>query len=197
LLIAPKQPEKDSDMTSHNMTSNMTSKCTLRTLAIAACVGVGALAVSTSASANGVYWSIGVSSPGVQVGVSNAQTYYPVYETPQVVYQQPQVVYQQPQVVYQQPQVIYQQPQVVYQQPQVVYVQPRPVYVQPRPVFVQPAPVYHRVPQPIYTPPHHGSHHPGWYRAPGVSAPVVHPLSHPYGRPVVEVRSGDRGRNHQ
>ena len=60
--------------------------------------GFVALLVSTSASANGVYWSVGVSSPGVQVGVQNAPPV--VYQTPVVVYQQPQVVYQQPQVVY-------------------------------------------------------------------------------------------------
>jgi hypothetical protein len=126
-----------------------------------------------------VYWSIGVSSPGVQLGVSNAQAYYPVYDTPQVVYQQPQVIYQQP--------------RVVYQQPQVVYVQPRPVFVQPRPLYyTQPAPVYYA--PPTYRHPHHGWHHTGGYGGP---APVVYPLSHPYGKPFVEPRSGDRGRNHQ
>jgi hypothetical protein len=180
----------------------MAQKRTLFSWAIATSVAAVALACSTVASANDVYWSIGVSSPGIQVGVQNAPPV--VYQRPVVVYQQPQVVYQQPQVIYQQPQVVYQQPQVVYQQPQVVYVQPRPVFVQPRPIYyTQPAQVYYGAPQPTYRHPHPGWHHPGGYggqggyRAPSGPAPVVYPLSHPYGKPFVEPRSGDRGRNHQ
>ena len=55
---------------------------------------------------NEVYWNVGVGSPGVQLGVSNAP---PVYYQP--VYVQPYPVYVAP--------------------PQVVYVRPAPIYVAP------------------------------------------------------------------
>lgn len=76
---------------------------------------VAALAVLGFAGAaqarDNVYWSIGVESPGIAVGVTNAR---PVYVQPAPVY-----VYPQP----------------VYVQPAPVYVQPRPVYVVPAPVY--------------------------------------------------------------
>ena len=75
---------------------------------------------------NDVYWSIGVSQPGVSVGVSNAPP--------------PRVVYREPVVVYQEPRVIYREPRVVYQRPVVVE---RP-YAYGRPVVVVPAPVIYR-----------------------------------------------------
>ena len=138
--------------------------------------GLVALLVSASASANGVYWSVGVSSPGAHVGVQNV----------------PPVVYHPPVVVYQQPQVVYQQPQVVYHQPQVVYVQPRPVYVQPQPIyFTRPAPVYYGAPQVHYNG-WQQPRHPGWHRGHGHG-------NHREG-PRVAVRisghTDDRGRNH-
>ena len=62
-----------------------------------------------------VYWSIGVNSPGVVVGVSNAPT---------VVYSYPSYGYP------------------VYYEPRPVVVYPRPVVVHPRPVVVHSYPVY-------------------------------------------------------
>ncbi len=71
-----------------------------------------------------VYWSVGVNSPGVSVGVTNGA---PVYVAQTPVYVQPAPVYVQPTPVY---------------VPRPVLIQPRPVYVQPTAVYVQPAPVY-------------------------------------------------------
>ena len=106
--------------------------------------GAAGLAVATlatmgiagAAHADNLTWSLGLSSPGGGVGVSNAQPGYggplPVVVQPQRVYVQPQPVYVQPQPVYVQPRPVYVQPQVVYQQhPQVVYVQPAPQVVYP------------------------------------------------------------------
>ena len=76
-----------------------------------------ALAVVTvgmtgAAYADNLSWSLGLSSPGVVMGVSNVQ---PVYVQPRPVYVQPQVIYTQPQRVYVQPQPVYlAAPQVVY-----------------------------------------------------------------------------------
>ena len=83
----------------------------------AAALGVCALGLSSAAQARDVAWSVGIASPGVQIGVSNA---------PQVVYSQP--VYGPQTVYYSQPQVVYYQPPVRYLQPQVVYA-PQPYYV--------------------------------------------------------------------
>lgn len=94
-------------------------------LAAAATLGLAGLGATASAHAGDVYWSVGVSQPGVRVGVSNA---------PPVVYQPaPVVIYPQPHVVYAPPpppQVVYRPaPPVYYPQPQVVYV-PQPYYTQ-------------------------------------------------------------------
>lgn len=79
-------------------------------------VAVGALALAavgmaTSAQAGDVFWSIGVNSPGVQLGVANGapMVMVPVYTEPRVVYRQPRVVYEEPR--------------------QVVYVRQAPVYI--------------------------------------------------------------------
>ncbi len=104
-------------------------------LAGAASVAFLTLGASSSAHADNIYWSVGLSSPGVQVAVTSPQ---PVYV-------------QQP---------VYGQQQPVYVQPQVVYQQSYPEYVQPRPYYhVQSAPVY-VAPRVVYT----GWHHPryGW-----------------------------------
>ena len=92
------------------------------------------LMASTTAVAGDVYWSVGVSIPGVQVGVSAPQRVYVPVQVP--VYVPAQPYYGQPQPIYTQPQVIYSPPQVIYTQPQVIYTQPRPVYVQPQPVVI-------------------------------------------------------------
>lgn len=86
-------------------------------------VAVGALALAavgmaTSAQAGDVFWSIGVNSPGVQLGVANGapMVMVPVYAEPRVVYRQPRVVYEEPR--------------------QVVYVRQAPVYIA-QPQYVQ------------------------------------------------------------
>ena len=89
------------------------------TSAAAAVLAVAALGVTSAAHANGVAWSVGIASPGVSVGFTNAP---PVYVQPAPVYVQPQPVYMHPRPVY--------------------YQQPAPVYVAP-PVYVRPAPVYY------------------------------------------------------
>jgi hypothetical protein len=98
----------------------------------AATLAIVAMGFAGAAQArDNVSFSVGIASPGVHVGVTNA---YPVYTQPQAVYVQPQPVYVQP--------------RPVYVQPAPVYV-PRPVYYSAPPVYVQPAPVY-------YGRPHHG-----------------------------------------
>lgn len=84
--------------------------------ALALAAGAWALSVTaTPAQArDDIYWSVGVHSPGVSVGVSNAPT---------VVYSYPQYGYP------------------VYS-PRPVVVHPRPVVVYPRPVVVHPYPAY-------------------------------------------------------
>ncbi|MCW5653500.1 hypothetical protein [Hydrogenophaga sp.] len=99
-----------------------------RGLSIAA-LAAGAWALSTVGSQaharSDVYWSIGVNSPGVAVGVSNAP---PVYYAPPPVYVAPRPVYVAP--------------RPVYYAPPPVYYAPPPVYYAPRPVVVAPRPVY-------------------------------------------------------
>lgn len=64
----------------------------------AALAGAAMLGFAGAAQAgSNVYWSIGVGSPGVSVGVTNAR---PVYVQPALVYYQPQPVYVQPAPVY-------------------------------------------------------------------------------------------------
>lgn len=78
---------------------------------------------SQAQARDSVHWSIGVHSPGVQVGVSNA---------PPVVYGYP------PSYGYPAYPVYEPRPVVVYPRPVVVY--PRPVVVERYPVYVAPAP---------------------------------------------------------
>lgn len=86
----------------------------------------GAMAAG-SANAGDVYWSVGISSPGVGTVISNAP---PVVVHPAPVYVAPApVVYAPPPVVYTPP------PRVVYR-PVPVYTAPRVVY-QPVPVVVR------------------------------------------------------------
>ena len=89
--------------------------------ATVAALGAAALAATGAAQArDDVFWSVGLASPGVQVGLSNG--------APQV----------------------YVQPAPVYYQPAPVYVQPRPVYVQPAPVVYRSAPVYYQPAPVVY-----------------------------------------------
>jgi PXPV repeat (3 copies) len=115
--------------------------------AAAGALAIAALGVTTAAQAGDVFWSVGISSPGVQVGVANG----PVYQ-----------YYPQP---------VYVQPQTVYVHPAPVYVRPAPVYVQPAPIYYRPAPVYRAgyvVPVPVYRPGfghgHGHGHRQGWDR---------------------------------
>jgi hypothetical protein len=86
-----------------------------RGLAVLA-LSAGAWALSGTAHArDNIHWSIGINSPGVSVGVSNAPT---------VVYSYPSYGYP------------------VYYEPRPVVVYPRPVVVHPRPVVVHSYPVY-------------------------------------------------------
>ncbi len=76
-------------------------------------LAVGALGVAGVAQARSdVYWSVGVGSPGVSVGVGNLP---PVYYAPQPVYVAPPPVYVRPRPVYVAP------PPMYYAPPQVVY----------------------------------------------------------------------------
>ncbi len=85
---------------------------------VAAGVALATLGMAGAAQAQNVFWSLGLSSPGVQLGLSSAPpvmlvqpSYQPVYET-------------------------------VYVAPRPVYVAPRPVvYLRPAPVYVAP-PLY-------------------------------------------------------
>jgi len=85
--------------------------------AAAAVLGMAALGATGLAQAGDVYWSLGVSSPGIAVGVANAPP------------------------VYVQPAPVYVAPAPVYVQPRPVYVRPAPVYYG-APAYYAPAPVY-------------------------------------------------------
>jgi hypothetical protein len=78
------------------------AKTSLAALALLATLGLGA---SGAAQAHGsdVYWSIGMSSPGVTVGVSNA----PVVVQPPVIYAPAPVVVAPRPVIYPQPMPVY------------------------------------------------------------------------------------------
>lgn len=104
---------------------------------VVASLAAAALASASAVQAQspGVYWSVGLSSPGVQVGVGNAQ--------PVIVQPAPRVV-----VVPQQP--VYVQPQAGY------YPGFSPSYY---PVYSQPVVVYPPVAQPVYRGGWHHQHH--------------------------------------
>lgn len=91
----------------------MNTQFSASSLAGVALVAALTLGASGAAQAHGddIYWSIGMSSPGVQIGMSNGPT---------VVMQPPVYVQQAP----------------VYVQPRPYYVAPRPVvYMPPQPVY--------------------------------------------------------------
>lgn len=104
-------------------------------ISVAAGASLLALALAAPAQAQDVFWSIGLSSPGVQVGVSSA----------------PQVLVQP---VY--------QPHVRLAPP--VFVLPRPlVYVRPAPVVYLPAaPVVYLPASVLRLHKHHPGQHRGW-----------------------------------
>ena len=97
----------------------MTKTRSIYAMAAAAGVALALLSGAGTAQARDVYWSVGVNSPGVALGVSNGG--YPVYVAPAPVYVAPRPIYYRP-------------------PPPVYYAPPRPVYYAP-PVMVG-APVY-------------------------------------------------------
>jgi PXPV repeat (3 copies) len=125
--------------------------------AAAGALAIAAMGATTAAQARSdVFWSVGISSPGVQLGVANAP-----------------VIQHYPQPVYVQPQPVYVQPAPVYAQPAPIYYRPAPIYVQPAPVYYQQAPVYRAgyvLPVPVYRPGfghghgHGYGHRQGWDR---------------------------------
>lgn len=126
------------------------SQAALRGLALLG-LAVGAWSLSgiaTQAQArDNVHWSIGVQSPGVSVGVSNAPPVvygYPSYSYPSYGYP----VYEP-------------RPVVVYPRP--IVVQPRPVVVERYPVYVAPGPWGYREPRGHWHK-HRGHKHDRWDR---------------------------------
>lgn len=88
---------------------------------VAGLLGAGALGMAGAAQARSdVYWSVGVGSPGVSIGVANTP---PVYYAPPPVYVQPAPVVVRPRPVYVAPPAYYAPPRVVYR--------PAPVYYGP------------------------------------------------------------------
>jgi hypothetical protein len=104
---------------------------TIATLAAGAWALSG-IATQAEARGNDVYWSIGVNSPGVAVGVSNAP---PVYYEPRPVYYEPRPVYHEPRPVYHAPRPVYHAPRPIYYAPAPVYYAPPPIFHAPRPVY--------------------------------------------------------------
>lgn len=74
----------------------------LRIPAIAGALALAALGTASVAHAGNVFWSVGIASPGVHVGVANAPVYHPapVYVQPAPVYVQPAPIYYRPAPVY-------------------------------------------------------------------------------------------------
>ncbi|AVS62599.1 hypothetical protein C8241_13660 [Paracidovorax avenae] len=97
----------------------MTKSRSFAAIAAAAGVGLALLAASGAAQARDVYWSIGVNSPGVSVGVGAGPGV--IYSPPVTYVAPPPVYYSPPAPVY------YAPPPVAYMPP------PRPVYYAPPP----------------------------------------------------------------
>lgn len=83
----------------------------LSRLALMAAAGSFSAGFASLAQANDVYWSVGVASPGVSIGVSSSR---PVVVVPAPVYVQPAPVYRRPAPIFVQPQVVYVQPYPVH-----------------------------------------------------------------------------------
>jgi len=83
----------------------MNAKFSVKSLAGLACVAALALGASSAAQAHGddIFWSIGMSSPGVQIGMSNA----PVVVQPPVIYAPAPVIYAPRPVIYSPPPPVY------------------------------------------------------------------------------------------
>lgn len=76
------------------------TKSTAAALALMAALGLGAAGSAQAHGRDDVFWSIGMSQPGIQIGVSNAPVVvpapYPVVVRPRVVYAPQPVYYPQP-----------------------------------------------------------------------------------------------------
>lgn len=96
----------------------------LYALAAAAGVALAALGGASTAQARDVNWSVGVSSPGVAIGVGNG---YSVYTSPAPIYYAPPPAYYAPPPP-----------------PPVYYAPPRPVYYAPPVVVAPPGYGYYR-----------------------------------------------------
>jgi len=105
----------------------------IKSLALAAGAVIVVWGAAGAAQARDVVWSVGVGSPGIQVGVTNA----------------PQVVHARPIIV---------APQTVYMHQPPVVVHPRPVYHYGQPVVVMAPRTYYYAPS-AWVPP---GHRPGW-----------------------------------
>lgn len=97
----------------------MTSTRSFLSMAAAAGVALALFVGAAPAQARDVNWSIGVSSPGVVVGVNSG---YPIYGAPPPVYMAPRPVYVAPRPI---------------------YYAPSPVYYSPPPVYYAPPPAYY------------------------------------------------------
>ena len=126
---------------------HFSSPTQVRALVGAAGIALALLLGSSPAQARDLNWSVGISAPGVVVGVGNSG--YNGYQgyAPQPRY-------------YSAPPGYYAPPPVYYAPPPPVYYQPRPVYVAPPQVYYAPAPrpIYYAPPAPSYRP-YYG---PGW-----------------------------------
>jgi hypothetical protein len=115
----------------------MTKSRSFAALAAAAGMGLALLGASGAAQARDVYWSVGVNSPGVSVGVGAG----------------PGVVYAPPPTF------------VVPPPPPVYYTPPAPVYYGPPPVaYVPPRPVYYAPPPAVYGGYGYYNRPPHWHR---------------------------------
>ena len=70
---------------------------TMQRIVVTGLLAAGALGIAATAQARDVYWSVGVGSPGISVGVGNVP---PAYYGPPPVYVQPAPVYVRPAPVY-------------------------------------------------------------------------------------------------
>lgn len=105
---------------------------TLQRILMTGLLAAGTLGLAGVAQARSdVYWSVGVGSPGVAIGVGNLP-----------------------------PPPVYVAPQPVYVAPPPVYMRPRPVYVAPPPVYYAPPHVVYRpAPRHYWGDGHHHHHH--------------------------------------
>ncbi|MDO9237429.1 MAG: hypothetical protein Q7U28_15525 [Aquabacterium sp.] len=74
---------------------------------------IGVAGFASSARADDIHWSIGLGSPGVTIGMTNAR---------------PLPIFVQPQPYYGKPLPVYMQPGLIYSQQVPIYVQPAPIY---------------------------------------------------------------------